>query len=155
MEQRSWTDEYKQLDEQVKSYENAYKEFVLMNTDTGIFLNNTPSQEEIFDNLTDTKMMLPKSEALQYKSLIKIKTIYQRIKSFGYILPDAYSTKEVNERNLSLESSIDEISVVLKAYIEQNKNMSVASSYSYINSCLSQGFVVDVNSFKLYSPMKK
>ena len=153
LEQRS--DEYKQLDEQVKSYENAYKEFVLMDTDTGDILNNTPSQEEIFDNLTDTKMMLPKSEALQYKSLIKNKNDLSEIKSFGYILPDAYSTKEVNERNLSLESSIDEISVVLKAYIEQNKNMSVASSYSYINSCLSQGFVVDVNSFKTIFPDEK
>ena len=61
LEQRS--DEYKQLDEQVKSYENAYKEFVLMNTDTGDILDNTPSQEEMFRTLTNTEMMLPKSEA--------------------------------------------------------------------------------------------
>ena len=128
------SDEYKQLDEQVKSYENAYKEFVLMNTETGNILNNTPSQEKIFGTLTNTEMMLPKSEALQYKSLkTQLDELQETYAKGNITFPtvvkhnnntwDFYAkTGNIKSVLASLKLSIEEISDELIRYTKNCRN---------------------------------
>ena len=65
LEQRS--DEYKQLEEQVKSYRNAYLEFVKVTILDGSYF--PLEEDEILLGFANDVMPLPESEALNYQSL--------------------------------------------------------------------------------------
>ena len=123
LEQRS--DEYKQLEEQVKSYENAYKEFVLLNTATG---NDDPlATEKIFGSYNYDEMPIPKSEALQYKSVLnQQRTLNKKYGQATTMVPDVNPNKDTDliaksgtiEAPLaSLKTALEEISEKLIKYI--------------------------------------
>ena len=131
LEQRS--DEYKQLEEQVKSYGNAYREFIVMDMDTGDNVNEDDenkelSETDIFKDYSEiSQMPIPKTEALQYKSLKKqLKLINKNYLKANIMVP---KTEENDKNNLvpldgnvksgiaSLKVSIAEISEKLIRYI--------------------------------------
>ena len=64
-------DEEKQLQEQVDSYENAWKDFVILNLNNGTYSNECISEDRIMGSYWDYEMPIPKSEAFQYYSLKK------------------------------------------------------------------------------------
>ena len=126
LEQRS--DEYKQLEEQVKSYENAYKEFVLLNTATG---NDDPlATEKIFGSYNYDEMPIPKSEALQYQGLKQQYDLLCSTYSANDFMPDNenYSVIIGYDRNAvpqnlkqsiaSLQSAIHELNKTLKKQVD-------------------------------------
>mgnify|MGYP005757996245 FL=1 len=136
LEQRS--DEYKQLEEQVESYKNAYKEFVLLDTSSG---ENTPlSEGSIFGNYESSQMPIPKAEALQYKSLKK------QFESLNktYLKADIMVPKtEANDKNnlVPLTGSVDSAIASLKTSIAELSERLIR----YTNNCTRDSFIDEKN----------
>ena len=112
-EQRS--DKIKELSEQVKSYENAWREFVIMNIDSGEIPNSLPSEDVIFETYDKTVMPIPKSEALQYKSL-KDQLANLTEKSSSDCLIEGEELKNL----ASLKNSISNMNEELRDYIKSS-----------------------------------
>ena len=117
LSQRS--DEYKQLEQQVESYKNAYEEFVVVNkNDIDSFdVEKTISEEEIFKDYTDDDsiIFLPKSEAIQYKSL---KNQLQSLESSVVSSEIVPNTSSINAQLISLKSSFYESTLLLRNYVQ-------------------------------------
>ena len=113
LEQRN--DDYKQLEEQVKSYHNAWKEFVVMNTSDGTYnVNNDITSTEIFGTYTSNQMPIPKSEALQYQSLKLQEKSMQEVYNNASIIPEK---SNVEKRLASLQLSLYELNLKLQRYL--------------------------------------
>ena len=113
LDQRS--DKIKGLSEQVKSYENAWREFVIMNIDSGEITNSTPSEDVIFGTYGKTVMPISKSEALQYKSL-KDQLANLTGKSSSDCLIEGKELKNL----ASLKNSISNMNEELRDYIKSS-----------------------------------
>lgn len=112
IEQR--TKEYKQLEEQVKSYKNAYLDFVLLYTSSGNFYSI--SYDDIFnDYASSSTMVVPESVAIQYGALKKQYDNLNKNYTAGQIV---LGDTSVNEAILALESQIFESTKLLKKYVE-------------------------------------
>ena len=112
IEQR--TKEYKQLEEQVKSYKNAYLDFVLLYTSSGNFYS--VSYDDIFyDYTSSSTMVVPESVAIQYGALKKQYDNLNKNYTDGQIV---LGDTSVNEAVLALESQIFESTKLLKKYVE-------------------------------------
>ncbi|MBO5412494.1 MAG: hypothetical protein J6A38_05400, partial [Clostridia bacterium] len=117
--------EYKQLEEQVKAYEKALKEYAVVTYDTGSLSTITTLQDlstgevESFKELANEndKVLLTFDESLQYKSLIMQQDAVTKEISGANILAPA--TGNVFSQVLALRSSLYEITNTLQRHIAE------------------------------------
>ncbi len=128
LEQRQ--DEYKQLEEQVRAYEDALKEYVAIDTETGDTVRDGTEEVTLVDLSTDsfnkiiaksasaTVMPITRSEMLQYKNLLSEVDMFTNT---GYNTENILPQKtDVKKQLLAIESAYYEINETLKNIVSGN-----------------------------------
>lgn len=139
VEQRS--DEFKQLESQVQSYENVLNDYVLINTEDYDIDYDQPISESKYNALKNPSyccLVLSKSEALQYKSLKKQKESIS-LEAMADYMPGLKSDDGKNTladkkgtgytKLFSLENSFAVLNNQLIEYFDEINNMDTVKGY--------------------------
>ena len=147
LDQRS--DKIKELSEQVKTYGNAWRDFVIINLTTGEIENSNLSETVIFDTYTQTMMPIPKSEALQYKSLKdQLANLIEKSSSDSVVGNNEY--KSVAALKNSIDSENEELNDYIKG-TDLEKNSQISSKLNSYTEIIPISVFDNVSSDSKYS----
>ena len=128
-------EELKQLEEQVKAYEDIINEYKLVYLSDGK-IKEADGEDILSEYNSATQLILPATEALQFQSLLQQKNSLEAVVgSETYIYPEI---NDVKKQLVSLKSALYELNWKIKGYLTDDEIKSDTSAVTEITTCINK-----------------